>query len=474
MNKAIRCICFVVLLVVVLHYTTSVFAFKYEDGIYDMTTFYEQEDNTIDVLAIGSSHAYCNINTSVLWEEYGIAAFDLGGSIQPMWNSYHYLIEALKTQSPRLILLEGYTLTLSEEYMDDSRVIKNTYGLHWNHNKLDAIKDSTLPDQRSEFMPEYNQYHGRYTEISEKDFRTNQGNPLYANWKGFQNLTHTNHYESAADVTHVSERLAPTQRSETYYRKILALAQERHIPIAVIITPYAEITERQQMIYNYCADIAAEYNVGFYNYNLEYERIGMDMYTDCAGSDHLNYLGSAKFAKALGNTIIKDYPDCYIDRRGDAAYESWALDSIYYERTISNHAITKVEDIPSAIYLANDENYIVLLSISEMSDDARTLHAALASMGIDMEGDCGVWMMRGGTDAFNRISHDDLPYHMELMKYDDLLIMPSPGNDANGNAITRYQFLLDNKDYSSDNDEATVNLFIYDQSTASVVTTKDL
>ena len=90
----------------------KVLKFKYEDGIYGMETMYRLEDNSIDVLALGSSHSFVDINPSVLYREYGIAGFDLGGSRQPFWNSYYYLKEALKTQKPEVIILEAYAAVL--------------------------------------------------------------------------------------------------------------------------------------------------------------------------------------------------------------------------------------------------------------------------------------------------------------------------------------------------------------------------
>lgn len=109
MKKTIlRITCFVLILCMVLGYVNKVFKVKYGDGIYGVTKFYELDDNTVDVLFLGSSHAYEDFNTGTLWDEFGIASYILAGSVQPMWNTYYYLKEALKTQTPELIILEGY------------------------------------------------------------------------------------------------------------------------------------------------------------------------------------------------------------------------------------------------------------------------------------------------------------------------------------------------------------------------------
>ena len=113
-KSVVRIICFLLILVLCLGYANSVFKVKYGDGIYDVTKFYELEDNTVDVLFLGSSHAFEDFNTGTLWDEYGMSSFILAGSVQPMWNTYFYLKEALKTQTPKLIVLEGYCTVFSE------------------------------------------------------------------------------------------------------------------------------------------------------------------------------------------------------------------------------------------------------------------------------------------------------------------------------------------------------------------------
>ena len=128
-KSIIRISCFLVLLCLVLMAWNHVFKIKHVDGIYDVTKFYDLDRDTVDVLILGSSHAFEDFNTGTLWDAHGMSSYVLGGSIQPMWNTYYYLKEALKTQSPGLIVLEGFCLTFSSEYSDSSRIIKNNYGL---------------------------------------------------------------------------------------------------------------------------------------------------------------------------------------------------------------------------------------------------------------------------------------------------------------------------------------------------------
>ena len=279
---------FCLLLVVILWKTDRIFEVKYGDGIYGMTKFYDLEDHTVDTLVLGSSHAFEDINTGVLWEDYGIAAYVLGGSIQPMWNTYYYLKEALKTQRPELIVLEAYCTMFDSDYIDDSRIIKNTFAMKWSKNKVDAMKTSVPQERWAEFLLSYIQYHTRYTELSKEDFLKNKGDVRYENWKGFGCNMATTAFP-APNVENVTERKPMSEKTEKYYRKTIELALKYNIPVLVALSPYAGISESEQAVFNTAGDIAKEYGVNFINYNLLYNDIGIDFSQDAADPGHLNY-----------------------------------------------------------------------------------------------------------------------------------------------------------------------------------------
>ena len=67
-------------------------------------------ENSIDVLALGSSHMQYAVNPGVIYANSGYYAYDLGSSCQEMSMSYYMLIEALKTQSPEVAIIDVFTL----------------------------------------------------------------------------------------------------------------------------------------------------------------------------------------------------------------------------------------------------------------------------------------------------------------------------------------------------------------------------
>lgn len=459
-KSIIRIICFIMILGTVLLCVNHVLKLKYSDGIYDMTKFYELEDDSVDVLILGSSHAYQSFNTGVLWNDYGIASYVLGGSVQPIWNTYYYLKEALKTQTPELIVLEGYCVYQNHKFADDSRIICNTYGMKWSKDKIDAIKISSPKERWNEFIIGYTQYHTRYSELSKEDFYKNKGNPLYNDWKGFGCNMATKAREST-DVTGMDGRSPLYRKSEEYYRKTIELAQENNIPIVVVIAPYAGINGDVELLFNTASDIASEYNVNFINCNLSLSEIGIDYTTDAADGNHLNYKGNQKFTRYIGALLKDNY--VISDHRGDTNYASWQRNADYISQQIYNQELSEMDDAEDIFKKIWNEDYRLIISVDgDCTTNDETLQTFYSSIGITNDERNGIWY-RDNTYGINWYTHDGdeekyvrTPAHdFHMRRYAD-----EEGNYQN-------QVIIDNVEYK--NVENGINIVIYDTVTESVV-----
>lgn len=339
-KSLIRIPCFLVILSLVMAFTFKVLSFKYCDGIYDIQKFYSEDKNSIDVLVLGSSRSFENVNTEMMFEDYGIAAFDLCGSNQPLWNTYFYLKEALKTQSPKLIILDAYETTYNDDYMGDNTIIKNTFGMKWSMDKIKAICVSVQPERRLQFLLPYIQYHNRYTEVSGADFLKDQGDPYYADWKGFLvNMAEKPIEETTFEPTDEQGKIWP--KAEEYLRKTIQLAEDNDIPVFVTVSPSASKTREEQIIYNSVEHICLnDYdNVAFVNFNEFNDRMGIDYLTDAADECHLNYKGNVKYTKLLSEMVKSRYD--IPDRRNDPRYASWQRNVEYMKKYIEEYNINR-------------------------------------------------------------------------------------------------------------------------------------
>ena len=454
---------FVIILIVLLIGTYRIFKFKYGDGIYGMELLYEQPENSIDVLVLGSSHAFENINPAIFYSEYGIAAYDLCGSIQPLWNTYYFLEEALKTQNPKLIILEAFCTTLTQKYSDDSRIIKNTYGMKWSKDKVEAIKVSAPEDRWIEFMLSPLQEHSRYKELGSQDFLPYKGDVMEMKyWKGFGLNRNTQVFEEP-DIHDVTDKIDLYDKSELYYRKIIELAQARNIPILVIVSPYAAINSEHQGIYLSAEEIAGEYQIPFINYNLDYDRIGLNFSTDIADGDHLNIYGQEKFTKYLGDYISANYN--LPDRRNNEIYQSWEINADSYYQSIQDVPLKSCTNLSD--YLANipTDNCIVLISnTANLPEEETYVRTALKNyLNTDVT-DHHLWVLKNNEVIFQADTMNDFVWSMEDGRK-DLAVSNKISLNENGANIASQTIYIDKENYkkaSNGVDIVIYNYYIHD------------
>lgn len=427
MKKIIKLFVFCILSVMFCCIIHNVFMFKSRDGIYNLDAFYKQEENSIDLLIVGSSHTTVDIDSGLLWDESGISSYTLWGSGQPIWNSYFYMKEALKTQTPKLIILEGYTLSIEYDYGDSSSIIKNTYGLKWSNNRIEAIKASVPEEKYIDYLISVGQYHNRYSEISNEDFEKRNDFPYFDEYKGTELSFANDLSNQKPDIdsfVYQQTNAKMTEKTEYYYRKCIELAQENNIPILVTISPFP-VDNKQYSIFLQAKQIAQQYNVEFINGNDFYEEMKLDFSSDFADKDHLNYKGNSKWTRYLNNFLIKyKLPN----RKSDKKYESWEINANHIRQLKYNqemHYIGRPIEYINAIK-ESPNDYTVLISLDGNYEDIEISKHLESSFNIDIQGN-GTWILEGDRVLWDSIG-DSITYHTTFDNNNIAII-----NDKNNN-----------------------------------------
>ena len=332
--------------------TSRILVLKSEDGINQFQAFYKQPDNSIDVIFSGSSKVFCDIATGVLWENYGIAAYDLAGAEAPSWVSYYQLKEAFKTQKPKVICYEVSLAAMYDMlYQANNWATDNSYGMKWNSNRIDLLKVDSEEDAFYERLNPFNIMHGRYKDLNENDF-TNVRNS--ANYKGFdprEKIVEMN----TPDLCDISVIEPCTEKEDIYIRKIIEFAEQENVPIILFASPY-EVPEEDQKILNYVRTIADEEGVEFIDFNREYDKFGMDFSKDMSDGGHLNFSGNYKFTNYFGSILKEKYD--IPDHRGDKNYTSWDWDLALQNYERNNLKIKNTEDAVEILTMTQN-GYIV-------------------------------------------------------------------------------------------------------------------
>lgn len=475
-KNVLKIISFLLAFVLTFAGIVSVLDFKYLDSIFKVDSFYELEDNTVDVLVIGSSHAYQGINTAVLWDKFGISAFNFCGAAQPLWNTYYYLEEALKTQTPKAIIFDTYYLHMVDDYSEESTAIKNTYGLKWSKTKKDAIKASFNAElSGKQYFFSILQYHSRYSDLNKADFYPYQANKeMYKNHKGFYCYFQSDPV-TERDLSMIDYYTPFTEKTDYYYRKILELANSKNIPIIPVAIPF-NAEAYHQGYFNTAKFIAEEeYGIKFYNFLTDYKTaVGLDYNTDFADKQHLNHLGNTKLTTFIGNLIKNEYN--IPDRRGDEKFSSWEADAEVYYNQLENHKVSKINNLMEYAKFFKNDRYVIVVT-STMPDYEKLPQASKYllqkfgnAVGISSseQKKSGVWIFENGEKTYyNDCSSKNFTKAVKLGKYGGIEIRST--EMMNDDDTTFFVTSINANKKDSTIASYGLNIFVYDTLTQSKV-----
>lgn len=121
-------------------------------------------ENSIDVLVLGSSDAQYSFVPSFFYEDTGLYSYIIGTPCQPLEVSYEMFKEALKTQKPKLLVLEVFTaMPLRSICEDDVCYVVSQYQMtgREKYNTIDYLPEEKAKEYKNDFMNYHNDWRTR-------------------------------------------------------------------------------------------------------------------------------------------------------------------------------------------------------------------------------------------------------------------------------------------------------------------------
>ncbi len=449
---------FIICLIAVLYLLNGITRFGYIPGENSFEEFYALEEDSVDVLFLGSSIMYFDTSPAVLWNDYGIASYDLGSAAQSLWLTYYYLKEALEYQNPKVIGVECYQLMEEDEYGSHTSQIKSLSGMKWSKNKWDAIQVSVPEEDRVEMILGFPSYHNRYSNLSKTDFLKFPWNVEQHYLKGAMSF-------QAGKKVYPNNELTDTQvigtinpKVEEYYRKIIALAKENNSALFFYTMPRHYLSESDVALVNAAKKIAEENDVLFLEIYRKQEELGIDYSTDTVDGQHLNASGAEKVTKYLGEFLKSNYD--IPDRTGEADYKSWELCGELWTHNILNNELEIIDNDSGYLELVSQmqkKNYTIVINVqgtaatSQMNELSRKAYTEMEISDVALMTE-GTVIFSGGK-ILNYFLEDTYQEEMKLGKESELVITKTV--DAKSVSIK-----LDGTEYNTD-DEG-ISILVYD------------
>lgn len=319
-KKIIKGICFVLIFVLIFTAASLIYIPKWKPDTEKNPAegIYYEEDNSIDVLMLGSCNMYTSFCPVLFYDEYGITSYDKCCPDQSLVTSYYYLKNTLRKQSPKVVVLEAlflmegdggkreYYNRLAIDYMPMSierlQLINATVG---NEVEVMQARKSNSPGKLltyAGYLFPLLRYHSR-EDLSKEDIDYYFTGDRYSDYKGsipYFNYTNVNglHY----DMIHNGDCIR--EDAKEYLPKIAELCKENGIEFFVMKSPnkwrwndeYAatarEFVESQGIDF---VDSSGEGFSQYYDYDVQ------------SDTGRLNIYGMKKLTSEVGGYIVDKY-----------------------------------------------------------------------------------------------------------------------------------------------------------------------
>lgn len=318
----IKAVAFVAIFAVLLGAVSKVMTYPADYRNYQWVAgFYEEEENSLDAVYIGSSNCYAFWSPLTAWEEFGIAVFPYSTNAQPFIAAKYLIQETKKTQPDALFIVDINTLE------DSSLMIESMHHLvdymPFSLNKIALTKHLadaggySLSESMELYLPII-RYHDRWDELNPDDF-----NYKLDGLKGA-----STYYSFLAESRDISESYITTDEEfeleeelKASVNDLLDYCDEEQVKVLFVTVPRQEVDVDMVKRFNAVNNLIASRGYPTLNLNGMTEEVGIDLTKDYYNDKHTNIHGAIKFTRYLSEYLIENYH--LEDKRGNEAYAGW-------------------------------------------------------------------------------------------------------------------------------------------------------
>ena len=256
---------------------------------------YSEPKNTIDVLVVGDSESYSSFIPLEVWHNYGITSFVCGTPAQPLPMTISFVKDALKTQSPQIVLLEANTLYRRKKFTEP---IKEIVG---------------------NILPVF-QYHNRWKSLNAQDWTGKIEYTFTVEEKGYYYSDDQVSIDAKDYMEEDNAKSKIPQANKFYVKYIKKLCEDKGATMIMYNAPSAKNWSYRK--HNGIVEFAKELGVEYIDMNTIQNKIPINWQTETRDQgDHLNYDGALKATKYIGKFL--NNKKILPDHRKDPAYQSW-------------------------------------------------------------------------------------------------------------------------------------------------------
>lgn len=306
-QKINRLICFIVticLTVIIIRYLGRIVRPINTDIAFNaINTFHDMPENSIEVMGYGSSHIWRGLDPMEMYDKYGIGSYNYGCNWQHINTTQLFLEDSLRTQKPKLVVIETFQVNDLLEDINMNGEIFYTRAIPNSDAKKKYLKQC-FGDDKERYLSYYLPlcaFHDNWVNIEKGNFSANSDETNFYASMGYVCTHEVKPVPVLDPATYVQKKLSP--KAIKILDEMVALCKEQGIEVLFYTSPW-----KGPYAYGDAMEEYAKANGCRYLNMFEYvDEIGINCMTDFMDEGHLNDSGAKKASDFLGQYIVDNY-----------------------------------------------------------------------------------------------------------------------------------------------------------------------
>ena len=301
MKKALTVICCLLVTVTIYIYICLIVSPKsiYDSGgsnYYQGMGFLAEPENSIEVMMFGNSDVYAGFIPAKLFDKYGYTSYASGTSLQTIGEINHLLRKTLKSQTPKVVVLEVDCLyEKSYKGINDTNILLAPFTFHVRWKELKLSDFYTIPDRTKKY------------DISKGYVYSNK---IYK----FENKNYMGNNDS--------KPLPTPKRNLRQLKYFIETCRENNIEIVFLELPSSSSWNYAK--HNFIKNLSKKKNIPFIDLNVKNNNYNIDFSKDFRDNgNHMNVNGAEKATLYIGKFLHKNYSIFLSNKHNHIEYKHW-------------------------------------------------------------------------------------------------------------------------------------------------------
>lgn len=304
--KSILCIVVTLCLTVgAVQYVGALLDPKWSSGaINAVKAFHTMEEDSIDVIIYGSSHAWKGCDPMVMYKDYGLAAYNYGCNWQAINTTLLFLQDSLRTQKPKVVCIDTFHAAVIEEDTNMDGQIYYTRAISMFDGKKEYLRQCFGDDIEryvSYYVPIV-MFHDNWNVIDAENFFRLPSVEDYVSTMGYESGGTRSEEVVLGDSSAFEQEEIP-ESSIAILDKMTEVCEENGVNVIFYTAPYEGEYGYSEAMRSYADEHDCVY-LDLFDY---IDEMGINAQTDFQDYAHLNDSGAAKVADFLGEYITSHY-----------------------------------------------------------------------------------------------------------------------------------------------------------------------